>query len=259
MIALGTLSHNPEAGIVEMASPMSRRQPPPKRLAKTAEREGCASSTEVEALRKALATASERVALRERQLAELNHRIANTFQIVGGLIRVQKRVCSPSDDARRAFEAIELRVQAIADLHRGMCRLEDTECVDLAECLVTLAASLETIAGVRCAIDAEPIEMPGETALQLVMCVSELALNARKHAYGDRKEGDLTIRCRRDGHTGLLLTVADRGPGLPRGFEPNRAGSLGMRIVTATVDKLGGRLQADTRAGARFTLFVPLR
>jgi two-component sensor histidine kinase len=36
---------------------------------------------------KALATAEGRLALCERQLVELNHRVANTLQIASGLIR----------------------------------------------------------------------------------------------------------------------------------------------------------------------------
>jgi two-component sensor histidine kinase len=39
-----------------------------------------------------------------------------------------------------------------------------------------------------------------------------------------------------------MLAVSDQGPGLPSDFDPLRSRTLGMRIVTALIRQIGGRL-----------------
>ena len=105
--------------------------------------------------------------------------------------------------------------------------------------------------------------MPGEAALHLAIAINELVLNARKHAYGGQGDGgqdrgQVRIGCRRDPDGCLRLSVADGGRGLPGGFDPRRAKGLGMWIVAATMQQLGGELHAEDDQGARFTMLLVL-
>ena len=60
----------------------------------------------------------------------------------------------------------------------------------------------------------------------------------------------------------FTLAVADNGIGLPAGFDPDAVPGLGMKVVRATGQQLGGSLdfgRDDTLGGARLTLRFPGR
>lgn len=141
------------------------------------------AETREQLLLEALAEAEGRVRLCERQLIEFNHRIANTLQIVSGLIEARSiRMADPV--AKEVLDTVAARVQAIALLHSHLCRHSRTARVDLGRLLAEMASVIEGAIGVRCEVDTEPTEVPGQTALHLAIAVNEFVLNARKHAYG---------------------------------------------------------------------------
>ena len=215
------------------------------------------TETREQELLEALAEAEGRLRLCERQLIESNHRIANTLQIVSGLIEAKSiRVADPV--AKEVLDTAAARVRAVALLHSHLCRHNRTARVDLGRLLAEMAPVIVGATGVRCEVDTEPTEVPGQTALHLAIAVNELVLNARKHAYGGRDGGAVRVACRRAQDGCLNLSVADCGGGLPAGFDPRRTEGLGVAIVRATAQQLGGELRAENDGGACFTLLLPL-
>ena len=101
--------------------------------------------------------------------------------------------------------------------------------------------------------------VPGQVAMHLAAAVNELAWNAYKHAYGGAEGGVIRIVCRRDADGRLLLSVADRGRGLPAGFDPHASEGLGLMVVCATARQFGGEVRVESDQGARFTLLLPIR
>ena len=194
----------------------------------------------------------------ERDRNEINHRVANSLQLTSSFLKLQRgRV---SDEA--AVEALDIaaaRVGAVAHLHRHLYTHGIRDRVDIAAFLRELCPEISASIGVKCSVEAEPMELPGTAATQLAIAVNELALNALKHAYDGQEGSAVTIRSRRDGDGLLCVTVADGGKGLPDGFSPDRSTGLGMRIVQSIVSQLGGELRAETNGGAHFTMAIPLK
>jgi two-component system sensor histidine kinase KdpD len=100
--------------------------------------------------------------------------------------------------------------------------------------------------------------------------VAKLIANAGSHTPS-RSPIEVDAKCK-DGH--LLLSVSDRGPGLPgeaaeRLFEKfyrgdnRKAGGLGLGLSIARgfVEAQGGKLTAENRdgGGARFAISLPVR
>ncbi len=50
----------------------------------------------------------------------------------------------------------------------------------------------------------------------------------------------------------MVLAVADNGVGSPTNFDYHQAGTLGLVLVTALVEKLSGKLELDRSSGALF-------
>jgi two-component sensor histidine kinase len=54
------------------------------------------------------------------------------------------------------------------------------------------------------------------------------------------------------------LIVKHNGIGIPRQFNIRETESLGMKIVTALVDQMGGEIEVDGRRGAVFSVDFPM-
>jgi two-component sensor histidine kinase len=54
-----------------------------------------------------------------------------------------------------------------------------------------------------------------------------------------------------------LLSVSNKGPGLPEGFDPTGSKGLGMRIIRSFVEQIGGELRigrGDKNERTKFTV-----
>ncbi|WP_404549533.1 ATP-binding protein [Bradyrhizobium diazoefficiens] len=64
-------------------------------------------------------------------------------------------------------------------------------------------------------------------------------------------------RCSRWRAGGYELSVSDDGPGFPKGFDPTKSKGLGMKIVSSSVNQIGGETifgANPSGRGARFTV-----
>ena len=190
-----------------------------------------------------------------RELDELNHRIANSLQLASGFLLLQRHQLD-DETAKAVLSTASQRIEAIAKLHRYLAEEGASPRVDLGAFLQRIAPELAASTGLTCRVEADPVEVSGETAMQLAVAVNELVINAGKHAYAGR-EGEVRISCRQTPDDGIALSVADGGPGLTAGFGLDGENGLGFGILNSIARQLGGALEAVTDDGARFTLTLP--
>lgn len=199
-----------------------------------------------------LAAARAQLQAQERQIQELNHRVANSLQLAADLLTFEQlRARDPQAGA--ALEASRARLVAVGELHRYLYSHPGHARVDLKLFLGGVCDAIRRTTGLDCVADLEPIQVAGDMAQQLAIAVNELAINAAKHAYAGRPGGRLEVKLRREG-ADLALTVSDAGKGL----DGVQAGGLGMSIIAAIVRDLRGTLTARSAAGAAFTIRAPL-
>ena len=87
--------------------------------------------------------------------------------------------------------------------------------------------------------------------------VNELLLNAIEHAFPDRSRGQIGLDIR-VGEDGTTLTISDDGVGLPEGFAPEKANSLGLHIVRTMVeDDLSGEIEFSGENGTQVKIELP--
>lgn len=188
------------------------------------------------------------------EIHELNHRVANSLQLAIDVLGLQ-RLRASEPEAQAALDEAMARLAAVGQLHRFLSLREPQTSVDLAEFLRALCPVIGAAVGLACALEADPLRLPGQTAQQIGLLVNECAINARKHAYG-ADGGRLRIESR--AASGVLrLIVADEGPGLAHADAVTGQG-LGMTIIEAILRQLGGRMSAESLGGARFTFVIPI-
>jgi two-component sensor histidine kinase len=206
-------------------------------------------------LARELSSAQARLVSQERQIRELNHRIANSLQLAADML-VFEQLRSREPRAQAALEASRARLVAVAELHRYLHEHADRTSVELRPFLSGLCRAVEATTGLTCALRTDDAAIPGEMAQQLAIVINEFAINAAKHAYAGAG-GRLLLTSRRDGSE-LVLSVSDEGKGLSGAAPSPAQGGLGMTIVAAIVRELRGTLLATSGEGATFTIRVPI-
>lgn len=204
-------------------------------------------------LARELSNARARLADQERQIQELNHRVANSLQLAADML-VFEQLRSRDPLAQAALEASRSRLVAVGELHRYLYEHAETPSVEMTPFLAGLCQAIAASTGLSCQVQSDLTSVPGDMAQQLAIAINEFAINAAKHAYDGKPGGRLTVTSRRDGHE-LVLTVADHGKGLAEGRSAH--GGLGMSIVAAIVRDLKGVLTVQNNRGAAFIIRAP--
>lgn len=176
-------------------------------------------------------------------LKEVNHRVMNSLSLAGSLVRLQRRQLGETHEAAVALRETEHRLLALGKVHARLYRGGDVQSVDLAGYLEDLVAEMADIAGrVRIAGNFEGIRVPTDVAVKLGIIVTELLLNALKHAFSPGEDGKVTASFTRAG-SGWRLTVEDDGRGLPEAAP--RPASLGMVVVESLAKDLGAEVSVE--------------
>ena len=205
----------------------------------------------------ALVDLEARVAQLHRRLVELSHRFANSLQVLSSSLKLDSKRAL-NDDAKAALDGAAIRVYAVARLHRQLAEHETDERLDLYRFLHDIGSELQESTGLRCDIDGESVVVSGDMGFRLATAVTELVLNARKHAYNGKDGGVVRITCHRMGTNQLRLSVSDRGRGLPENFRPEEEHGIGMSLIVAAAKQLNGQLNVRNADGTCFTLIVPV-
>lgn len=195
----------------------------------------------------------------EALLKEMNHRVANSLQLVSAMVSLQ---ASELDGvARAALDATQRRIGAVAQVHRRLYTSDDVESVDMQEYLGAIVDELgETWCGDARALTlvADPIRLPTDRAVSLGVIVNELVGNACKYAYAE-DGGEIRVMLTREGDDFFLLAVEDDGVGIAANAKPKGTG-LGTRLLKAMAASLQSAIEYLPRdPGVRATLRAALR
>lgn len=193
----------------------------------------------------------------EALLREVNHRVANSLQIVSTLVSLQSNALGDGA-ARVALQDTQRRITAIGQVHRRLYSTHDVESVDMEEYLGALVDELALTwssaeAPRRVTLAVEPIRLPTDRAVSLGVIVNELVSNACKYAYPPNTPGDVRVALARRGDK-FELAVEDDGVGLTPGAAPKGTG-IGTRVMRAMAQSLQSAIVYEPgHAGVRATL-----
>lgn len=199
---------------------------------------------------------------RETLFRELQHRVSNNIQVVAALISLQ-RANVADDVARRALDEASGRLNLVGRISRALYDPSGQR-LGVRTFIATLTGDILEASGrsdiaIELDVD-ETITFNPDTAVPMALILGEAISNALEHGFAGRAEGVIVLRLHPSGDGKILLEVADNGCGLPEGFAPDRAGSLGLRIASALAQQLGGvfSLTPGQNGGARALLEIPV-
>lgn len=189
-------------------------------------------------------------------LQEVQHRVANSLQIIASVLMQSARRVQ-SEEARGHLRDAHHRVMSIAALQQQLSTSLEGK-VELRAYFTQLSRSLgaSMIAdpdwlSIKVTVDDSVVD--GNVSVSLGLIVTELVINALKHAFPDERKGIIVIDYRSSGND-WTLSIADNGIGMPIGNDAPKAG-LGTGIVQALVKNLNGEIElSDAGPGAVVTI-----
>ena len=197
-------------------------------------------------------------------LADVNHRIGNSLQLVSSMLSFHARFAA-GEEARNALEAARDQVHAIASAQRRLRLLAGTDEVDLENFLEGLLQDMrDTLTAGRpisIELSASSARVSSKTAVSIGVVINELISNAVKHAFPGGQPGTVrvVIATGKDNRV-EEIAVEDDGIGiLP---SEGRTRGLGGKIVQALSQNLNASLAVETarpgsnRPGTRVRLLL---
>jgi two-component sensor histidine kinase len=193
-------------------------------------------------------------------LREVNHRIANSLQLICSLIELQSRKVG-SLEARAMLKQAADRVEAVTLVHRRLYTSNDVEFVAMDQYLAGLIDELQRAVSMdgqhgKITLVAQPIRVETDRAVSIGLIVNELVTNSLKYAYPGQG-GDIRVGFSRLADQSIELVVEDDGVGYADGAAPRGSG-LGTMIVNAMASTVNATVDVDRgHKGTRVVLSMP--
>src|SRR4051794_755982 len=186
---------------------------------------------------------------------EADHRVANSLQLISSLLSLQARQ-SADVSVRDALGIAAHRIDAVGAIHKSLHQSGSLCSVDIAAYLFDLAATIEqSFGGAGCKRILAHVQsgmVSPDFASALGIMVTELVINACKHAYAPGEEGDIEVRLSFPSRTQFRLEVRDFGGGYNHRAKAGPPG-LGTTIIHAMCCKLDATFTyLANPAGTRF-------
>ncbi|HEY5105513.1 MAG TPA: histidine kinase dimerization/phosphoacceptor domain -containing protein [Caulobacteraceae bacterium] len=172
-------------------------------------------------------------------LQEVRHRVANSLQIIASVL-LQNARKTQSEETRGHLRDAHHRVMSVAALERQLAGSGDgavpltayfgSLCDSIAASMIGDAKQISlSVAGPGGVVDAR-------VAVSLGLIVTELVINALKHAFPEGRPGTIVVACDFR-HANWSLSVSDDGVGMPKDPALIHTG-LGTSIVEALARQL---------------------
>jgi two-component sensor histidine kinase len=177
-------------------------------------------------------------------LQELNHRVANSLQIIASVLMQRVRIAQ-SEETRTHLREAHHRVMSVATLQRQLASSATGDVAlrpYFADLCASIGASMIPDPELLClSVEADDSVTTADRSVSMGLIVTELVINSLKHAYPAEAKGRIKIGFHSNGDA-WTLTVADDGVGIDGGHESGKSG-LGTGIVNALAAQLGATVE----------------
>ncbi|HMI97875.1 MAG TPA: sensor histidine kinase [Micropepsaceae bacterium] len=182
-------------------------------------------------------------------IKETHHRVKNNLQIVMSLLSLQAgKLRDPV--AKDALRQAQMRVNALALVHRILHEIEDLGSVDVQRLIRDLAHQIHEGFGaerrdLRLEVDIVARQAPSDIAVPLTLFTVEALTNAFKHAYPvGARGGVIRVSLAPIENGKLRLAIEDDGLGVQGEPEGN---GIGTRLIQAFAQQIGGTATVTRR------------
>lgn len=190
-------------------------------------------------------------------IREIHHRVKNNLQIVMSLLSLQAGQLRDTS-AREALTQAQIRINALALVHRILHDAEELATIDLKQLLHELSLQIaegmgHENASVRIQENVDSRRVSGDVAVPVALFVAEALTNIFKYAFAPGTDGLIVMSLLPEATGKLHLSIADNGAG----FDASVASSgLGCRLINTFGIQMGGvsKICSEKGKGTRVEL-----
>jgi PAS domain S-box-containing protein len=197
---------------------------------------------------------------KETLLQEMQHRVANSLQIIASILLLKARTVS-SHETREHLQDAHRRVMSVAAVQQQLQASRHGEHFPIGPYLSrlcdTLAASMiGEDRPIKVDVRAGPGSVSSNEAVSIGLIVTELMINALKHAFVDASAAGLIVVSYDVVESAWRLMVCDNGVGKSDGAIARTPPGLGTSIVEALARQLEGQVTLSRTAPHGLTVTI---
>lgn len=185
-------------------------------------------------------------------LKEIHHRVKNNLAIVMGLLNRQSAYID-NEVALAAIQNSQNRMRSIALIHQKLYQSENLDLIAMPDYIDELIGHLKDSfdLGTRIIFEKqlEDLSLDVSQAVPLGLIINETVTNSIKYAYPGQTPGIIRIKLIKGDRGENILEIKDYGPGLKKGFDPEKMDSMGMNLMRGLSKQLGGALEMSDDNG----------
>ena len=194
---------------------------------------------EISEQRRIEADCEEAIVRANNMLVELNHRVMNSFAMIGAILTMEGR-SQQDDNCRAAFDRMRSRITSIAHLYRNLGRERAPEAVSadvyLQNIVNDLIASLsDPTRKIDVSFSIAKIPLPILIAVPVGLIVNEVVTNSLKYAFTDRMHGAISVEFAQTGTTSRPANFRQRRRHRRSGAQYGRIGPAAVGGLCAAI------------------------
>jgi two-component sensor histidine kinase len=197
----------------------------------------------------------------ELLLKEIHHRVKNNLQTISSLLSLQSESISDKS-ALDAVQESKNRVASMALIHQKLYQGENLAAIEMRDYFETIGKAIKDSFGekaenISLKVEMEDIELDVDTAVPIGLITNELITNSLKHAFPNKKKGQISITLTQGENNLLKLHIEDNGQNTAKESAPKKESGFGTLLVQLLTTQLGGKLQQSTEAGTSIMIWFP--
>jgi chemotaxis protein methyltransferase CheR len=186
--------------------------------------------------------------LREKDmlLEEIQHRVANSLQIIASILLIKARTVQ-SEETRLQLEDAHKRVLSVAAVQQHLQASGPFAPIEISSYLAKLCETLaQSMIGdsraISLKVEADDGTVVSHQAVSIGLIVTELVMNALKHAFPDEKKDAAIVVSYKVADTDWKLTISDNGIGKQDLSASEKKGGLGTSLVQSLAKQLDAQV-----------------
>jgi PAS domain S-box-containing protein len=206
---------------------------------------------------------TDALAEKEILLSEIHQRVKNNLTAFISLLSLEGST-EETVEGRELKKDLRNRARSMALIHETLYQTRQFSRVDMVQYLTPLTDlivhSYSQPQTIRTVVEAKGISLDLTRATPIGLIINELVTNSLKHGFpqeatvcgAGRDSCTIGIQLTKEGDS-YLLNVYDNGVGMPTGFDPLAAKSMGLRLVNFLAKhQLRADVEVSTRNGTEF-------
>jgi chemotaxis protein methyltransferase CheR len=182
--------------------------------------------------------------LREKDmlLQEMQHRVSNSLQIIASILLMKARTVQ-SEETRLQLHDAHQRVLSVAAVQQHLDVAGRGGPIEIGNYLSKLCETLaQSMIGdsrpISLKVEADAGTVVSHQAVSIGLIVTELVMNALKHAFPGEKKDAAIVVSYRVSDTDWKMTISDNGGGKPDLSASEKKGGLGTSLIKSLAKQL---------------------